>query len=296
MPPIVYVNGQYQPYHQAQIHVEDRGFQFGDSVYEFVACIHGHLADERGHLDRLERSLSELRIDKPVSRESLRFLMRETLRRNGLKNAGIYIQISRGQARRDFKFPDRATTAPTLVIIAFPIDYDENPAVTKGLRVKTTPDIRWSRRDIKTTLLLPQSWSKQQALDEGCDEAWMVDDEGFITEGTSNNAWILTQDNKLLTRPVSHDILKGITRTAIEKICAENDITLIEQSFTPEESYEAKEAFISSANTIATPVVEIDGHKIADGKRGQVTKKIYDEYRAYVEGLRGEQVKWEAGL
>ncbi len=295
MPRIIYVNGQYQPYHQAQIHVEDRGFQFGDAIYEVVACLHGHLADERGHLDRLERSLSELRIDMPVSRESLRFLMRETLRRNKLTNAGIYIQISRGMARRDFKFP-KADTPPTLVIIAFPINFDNHPYVEKGVRVKTLPDIRWPRRDIKTTLLFPQSWTKQIAIDEGYDEAWMVDSEGMVTEGTSCNAWILTKDNKLLTRPVSCDILKGITRTAIEKICAENDITIVEQAFSADEAYEAKEAFVSSATGFALPVIEIDDHKIGDGKRGAITKKIYEEYCAYAEGLRGEQVKWEAGL
>ncbi len=297
MPRSIYVNGQYKPYHQAAVHVEDRGYQFGDAVYEVVASIHGHLADERGHLDRLERSLKELRIPMPVSREVLRVLMRECMRRNKLTNAGIYIQVSRGVARRDFKFP-KANTKPALVIIAFPIDFDGHMrALAKnGISVKTLPDIRWTRRDIKTVLLLPQSMTKQIALDDNYDEAWMIDGDGYVTEGTSNNAWILNDKNELQTRPVSHEILNGITRTVISRICAENNIKLVEKAFTPAEAYKAKEAFVSSANTIATAVNNIDGHKIGNGKAGPITTKIYNEYRAYVEGLRGEQVHWGAGL
>ncbi len=296
MPRIVYVNGEYLPYAQASVHVEDRGFQFADGVYEVIGCIHGHLADETGHLDRLERSLMELKMPMPVSRETLRFLMRECLRRNHLTNAGIYIQITRGAARRDFKFPDPNTTGQSLVIISSSFDFDGNAAVLHGVKVKTLEDIRWKRRDIKTVALLAQALAKQEAVEEGLGDAWMVDPQGFITEGSASNAWIITKDQTLLTRPVSHDILRGVTRTAIEKICAEKKIKIIERAFTVHEAYEAVEAFTSSATALITSVIEIDGHKIGERKPGSITKEIYNEYRAYVDGLRGEQVHWEAGL
>jgi D-alanine transaminase len=295
MPRVIYVNGSYVPHREASIHVEDRGFLMGDAVYEVIACIHGHMADETGHLDRLERSLSELDIRMPVERETLRFLMRELLRRNHQKNAAVYLEISRGVAKRDFKFP-AAGTPPTLVMITYDFDFEGNLAVKKGIKVKTVPDVRWKRRDIKTVLLLPQSMAKQSAVNEGLDDAWMVDDEGYITECSASNAWIVTKDKKLVTRAVSHDILRGITRTAIEKLCKEMNLVIEERSFTPQEAYEAVEAFTSSATALVTPVVEIDGHKIGDGRRGDICKNIYEEYRAYADGLRGQQVQWEAGL
>lgn len=295
MPRTIYVNGQYLPYADAKISVEDRGFLFGDAVYEVIGCIHGHLADETGHLDRLERSLTELKMDMPVERETLRFLIREVLRRNRQKNAAIYLEISRGSAKRDFKFPS-PDTAQTLVIITYDFDFDGNKSVVNGTRVKTIKDIRWKRRDIKTVLLLPQSMGKQEAINEGLDDVWMVDDCGYITEASASNAWIVTKDKKLVTRAVSSDILRGITRTAIEQLCKEMNLVLEERSFKPEEAYEAVEAFTSSATALITPVIEIDGHKIGSGKRGDICKSLYEEYRAYVEGLRGEQVKWEAGL
>ncbi|NQZ13969.1 MAG: D-amino-acid transaminase [Alphaproteobacteria bacterium] len=295
MPRVAYVNGQYLPYSHASVHVEDRGFQFADGVYEVIGCIHGHLADETGHLDRLERSLSELKMDMPVDREALRFLMRECLRRNNLKNAGIYIQITRGAAKRDFKFP-APETPQSLVIITFPFDFDGNVGVVNGGRVKTLADIRWKRRDIKTVALLPQALVKQEAVEAGVDDAWMVDSDGYITEGSASNAWIITKNKKLVTRPVSYDILRGVTRTAIEKIASENNLVIEERAFKPGEAYEAVEAFTSSATALITPVIEIDGHAIGNGKPGDITQKIYGEYRAYVDGLRGEQVHWESGL
>ena len=295
MPRVVYVNGRYVPYAQANVHVEDRGFQFADGVYEVIGCIHGHLADETGHLDRLERSLSELQMPMPVERETLRFLIRECLRRNGLTNAGIYIQITRGQAKRDFKFP-APNTPQSLVIIASPFNFDGNLAVINGVRVKTLQDIRWKRRDVKSIALLPQALAKQEAIDSGVDDAWMLDGEGYVTEGSASNAWIITKDGTLVTRPVSHDILRGVTRTAIEKICSEMQIKIEERLFTPQEAYEASEAFTSSATALITPVVEIDGHQIGDGKPGKMAHRLYEEYRAYVDGLRGQQVHWEAGL
>ena len=295
MPRCIYLNGQYVAHQDALIHVEDRGFLFGDAVYEVVGCIHGHLADETGHLDRLERSLNELKMEMPVERETLRFLMREVLRRNHQTNAAIYIEISRGAAKRDFKFPS-PETPQTLAIITYDFDFDGNAAVKSGVKVKTVPDIRWKRRDIKTVLLLPQSMAKQAAIDEGLDDVFMVDDDGFITEASASNAWIVTKDKKLVTRAVTTDILRGITRTAIEKLCKDMNLVLEERSFTPEEAYEAVESFTSSATALITPVTEIDGHKIGDGKRGDICTNLYKEYRAYVDGLRGEQVRWEPGL
>jgi len=295
MPRFVYLNGQYHNHSDAMIHAEDRGFLFGDAVYEVIACIHGHFADERGHLDRLERSLNELQMDMPVERETLRFLMRELLRKNRQKNAAIYLQISRGSAPRDFKFPS-PDTPQTLMMVSYDFDYDGNMAVQNGIKVKTVPDIRWKRRDIKTTLLLPQSMAKQSAIDDGLGDVFMVDPEGYVTEASASNAWIVTKDKKLITRAVSTEILRGITRTAIEELCKEMNLEIEERSFTPQESYEAVEAFTTSATALITPVIEIDGHMIGNGKRGEIAKNLYNDYRAYVDGLKGEQVKWEAGL
>lgn len=291
----IYVNGQYLPRDQAVVHVEDRAFLMGDAVYEVIACIHGHLADETGHLDRLERSLFEMGMVMPVERETLRFIMCELLRKNRQKNASVYLQVTRGEAKRDFKFPS-PDTPQNLVMITYNFDFDGNKAVQNGIRIKTVPDIRWARRDIKTTLLYPQSMSKMIGAREGYDDVFMVDPEGFITEASASNAWIVTKDNKIVTRAVSTNILRGITRTAVERICRDHQFSLEERSFTPEEIYDAKEVFTTSATALITPVIEVDGYQIGDGKRGNLCRKLYEEYRAYVEGLRGEQIHWEAGL
>ncbi len=294
MPRYIYLNGQYVHPSHAAIHPEDRGFLFADAVYEVIACIHGHLADETGHLDRLERSLNELQMPMPVERETLRFLMREVLRRNNQKNAAIYIQVTRGAAKRDFKFPS-PDTPQTLMIISYDYNYEGQNTVQDGIRIKTTNDIRWKRRDIKTTLLLPQSLAKQEAVDNGADDAWMLDPEGFINESSASNAFIV-KNGKVITRPISYNILKGITRTAIEHLCQDGRIELEERKFTPEEAYEADEAFNTSATSLIVPVINIDGNVIGNGKRGKITELLYNEYRAYVEGLRGQQVHWEPGL
>ena len=291
----IYLNGQYIPHDQAHVHVEDRAFLMGDAVYEVIGYIHGHMADETGHLDRLERSLSELKMKMPLERENFRFILREIVRKNRQKNAAIYIQVTRGVAKRDFKFP-KADTPQNILIISYNFDFDGNKAVEEGIKIKTVPDIRWKRRDIKTTLLFPQSYSKMIGVEDGYDDVFMVDDEGYVTEASASNAWIVTKENKIVTRALSHDILRGITRTAIEKLCDDNKYELEERSFTPEEAYEAKEAFTTSATSLIMPVINIDEHQIGDGKRGNLTRKLYQEYRDYVEGLRGEQVHWEAGL
>ncbi len=291
MPRFAYVNGRFSRHSTANIHIEDRGFQFADGVYEVVALINGHWADERGHLDRLERSLRELAIDMPVPRETLRMLMRELARKNRLRSGNIYIQISRGRARRDFKFPG-ADTRPTLVMTAYPFKFDNNDNVNKGARAISTPDIRWKRPDIKSTALLPQVLAKQAAAEKGAYEAWMVDAHGYVTEGSSSNAWIV-KGGKIITRPADNSILRGVTRTAIAKICAELQITFEERAFTLSEAYEADEAFNTGAVALIVPIIELDGHKIGNGQPGPVAKRIYDEYRLYANGERGEQEEWK---
>jgi len=293
MPRYAFVNGAYVPHGDAAVHIEDRGFQFADGVYEVIACIHGKLADERGHLDRLQRSLSELGMPLPMERSGLQHIMRELLRRNRLKNALVYMQVTRGVSRRDFPFP-AGDIPQSLIITTRPFRYDNQVKMEKGIKAVTVPDLRWKRRDIKTVALLPQVLAKQRAVEQGAAEALMVDDDGFVTEGSSSNAWILTRDGVLVTRKANNDILRGVTRTAIDKIREEFQIRLEERSFRPEEVYEAAEAFVSAASALITPVVELDGHKIGDGKPGKVTLRIYEEYRAYADGQRGEHVGWTA--
>lgn len=293
MPRYAYVNGAYLPHKEAAVHIEDRGFQFADGVYEVIACIHGHLADERGHMDRLKRSLSELGMDMPMQETALKLIMHELLRRNRIQDALVYIQVTRGAAKRDFPFPDKDTVPQSVVMTTWPFRFDAGDKMKKGIKAVTVPDIRWKRRDIKSVALLPQALAKQQAVEQGATEAWMVDDDGYITEGASSNTWIV-KDGKLITRQATHDILRGVTRTALEKISEELQIKLEERKFKPEEVYEAEEAFTSSAGALIAPVVELDGHKIGNGKPGQVTLRLHEEYMAYVEGLRGEQLRWSA--
>lgn len=292
MPRYAYVNGAYVAHGDASVHIEDRGFQFADGVYEAVACIQGNLADERGHLDRLERSLSEIGMEMPVARTTLQFIMRELVRKNRLKNANVYIQVTRGASKRDFPFPGDHVR-PSLILTTWPMKF---PPKLEEIKVFTVPDLRWKRRDIKTLALLPQVLAKQKAVEQGGKEAWMIDDNGDITEGASSNAWIVNTKGILITRPISNDILKGVTRTAIEDICKTLNLKIEERCFTPKEAYRAAEAFSSSAVALVKPVIEIDGHKIGAGKVGPVTQKLYDAYRAYVEkGIR-EQIGWKAGL
>ena len=293
MPRYAYVNGSYLPHKDALIHIEDRGYQFADGVYEVIACIHGSFADERGHLDRLERSLSEIGMDMPIRRESLSFIMHELVRRNRLKNANVYIQITRGVSKRDFPFPSE-DVKPSIILTARPFDFDDKAKLEKGIKVVCVPDIRWKRRDIKSIALLGQVLAKQQAVDKGAGEAWMIDDDGLITEGSSSNAWIITKDNKVITRKADGSILRGVTRTALEHILKEQNLSLEERAFSPEQAYEAIEAFTSSATALIAPVVEIDGHKIGDGKPGKLAIKLYEEYREYVRGHRDKQYGWKA--
>lgn len=269
-----YVNGQFHPHSQAVVHVEDRGYQFADAVYEVWAVINGKLADFEGHMTRLGRSLDELRIDHPMSRAALTNVLRETVRRNRVRFGLCYIQVSRGTARRDHVFPDPAV-APSVVITCKPLDPVAMDAkAKKGVAVITQPDIRWGRCDIKTVGLLPNILAKQAAKERGAAEAWLVDEMGMVTEGSSTNAWIIDKDGKLRTRDTQANILRGITRHNLIEIAKDAGVELLEKPFSVEEAKGAKEAFFTAASAFLTPVVSIDGAKIGDGKPGPVTTKL----------------------
>ncbi len=278
-----YVNGRYLPHAQATVHVEDRGFQFADGVYEVVTILDGRFADLDGHMGRLGRSLAELRMDWPAAPRVVERILRELARRNGLVNGSIYLQITRGVAPRDFKFP--ANTKPTLVMTAKRVAAFAKPEqLEQGVAVVTVPDIRWGRRDIKTVGLLAPVLAKQQAAESGAYEAWLVDSDGTVTEGSSSNAWIVTRSGVLVTRPPSHTILNGITRLSLLRLAAERGISVEERPFTVEEALSAREAFVSSAGTFALPVTRIDGRPVGDGKPGAVTMALRQAYLDYAKG------------
>lgn len=280
---VVYVNGVYHPFSDACVHVEDRGFQFADGVYEVCEVRAGHLIDEHRHIDRLHRSLNELRMKAPMSRRALGFVMREVVRRNRVVNGAVYVQVTRGAAKRDFKFPSE-DTPPTLVCYGMNISRRAaEKRAASGISVVTMPDIRWKRVDIKTVGLLPNALVRQAALDAGAQEAWMVDDEGFVTEGASCNAWIVSQDGELITRSANAGILKGITRTVVMDLIRNEGLNFTEKSFTVEEAKSAKEAFNTSATGLVMPVVAIDGVKIGEGKPGPVAQKIRRLFHDFAE-------------
>ncbi len=286
MPRFAYVNGRYVPHDRAAVHVEDRGYQFADGVYEVVTIVGGRMVDEDPHLDRLERSLAEIRIPMPLARGVLKLVMRELIRRNGVRDGLIYLQVTRGVAPRDHKFPEHVD--PSLVMTTKHIAFAAEPKFEKGVKVITIPDIRWGRCDIKTVGLLPNCLGKQQAAEAGAYEAWQVDSEGYVTEGTSSNAWIVTADDRLLTRPLSHAILHGITRRTILAIAAREGLGFEERAFTVEEAKSAREAFVTSATSFVTPVVEIDDATVGDGRPGRLTRALLDWYMDYAAGLCGE--------
>lgn len=278
-----YVNGRYLPHAQATVHVEDRGFQFADGVYEVVTILDGRFADLDGHMERLGRSLAELRMDWPAAPRVVERILRELARRNGLVNGSIYLQVTRGVAPRDFKFP--ANTKPTLVMTAKRVTAFAKPEqLEQGVAVVTVPDIRWGRRDIKTVGLLAPVLAKQQAAESGAYEAWLVDTDGTVTEGSSSNAWIVTRGGTLVTRPPSHAILNGITRQSLLRLAGERGIAVEERPFTVEEALSAREAFVSSAGTFALPVTRIDGRPVGDGKPGPVTMALRQAYLDYATG------------
>jgi D-alanine transaminase len=279
---IAYVNGRYLPRTSACVSVEDRGFQFADGVYEVCEVRAGRLVDERRHLARLERSLNELRIAQPMTLAALGVVLRETVRRNRVRDGIVYVQITRGAARRDFPFP--AGVKPTLVVTARSNDAARlNQVAAEGIAVVTVPDIRWGRVDIKSVALLPNVLAKQHARDEGAREAWLVDEGGRITEGASSTAWIVASDGKLVTHPLGSDILPGITRSVVIEAIKAQGLAFEERAFTVDEVYMAREAFITSASQIVLPVVRIDGRPIGNGAPGLITTSLRRDYHRYAE-------------
>lgn len=272
-----YVNGRYLPHDRAAVHIEDRGFQFADGVYEVVTILDGRFADMEGHLDRLDRSLGELSIVWPVSRRVLERILREVVRRNGVHNGSVYVQVSRGVAPRDFRFPSPRPSS--LVVTARHVrNWTQPGQLEEGVAVITTPDIRWARRDIKTTGLLAQVLGKQKAAEAGAYEAWLIDGDGTVTEGCSSNAWIVTADGTLVTRTPSERILNGVTRLSLLRLARAAGVPVEERSFTLSEALGAREAFVSSAGTFALPVTRIDGHPIGTGKPGRITLSLRQAY------------------
>ncbi|MCK4866940.1 MAG: D-amino-acid transaminase [Alphaproteobacteria bacterium] len=272
------------PHGRAAIHIEDRGYQFADGIYEVVPVAAGRPVDESQHLDRLERSLSELRIAMPMSRRALELVCHELLRRNGIRDGLIYIQVTRGVAPRNHAFP--ADASPALVMTTKRMNFTGQAKFTDGVSVITVPDQRWARRDIKTINLLPNCLAKQTATEAGAYEALQVDDEGNVTEGTSSNAWIVTGNGKLITRHLSDDILHGVTRRTILAIAAEEGVDFEERPFTVAEALAANEAFVTSATSFVTPVVRIDGKPVGDGVPGPLAQRLLAWYRDYMAGLR----------
>ncbi|MEZ2332135.1 D-amino-acid transaminase [Mesorhizobium sp. RCC_202] len=273
MPRIAYVNGRYVVHAQASVHIEDRGYQFADGVYEVCEVARGYIVDMPRHLARLKRSLKELSIAWPVSEGVLPMLLREVVRRNHVVNGFVYLQVTRGVASRDFVFPANARSA--LVITARKADpASAAKRAETGIKVITVPENRWDRVDIKSTGLLPNVLAKQKAKEAGAQEAWFVDADGSVKEGGSSNAWIVTRDGVLVTRPAEHGILRGITRTTLFDVAAKLGLRIEERSFSVAEAKTAREAFISSATTIAMPVVEIDGAPVANGHPGSMTLSL----------------------
>ena len=271
----VYVNGQFVSESDARISIFDRGFLFGDGVYEVSAVLDGGLVDNTAHLARLERSLGELGMDSPATLEDIERAQKELVARNDLDEGIVYLQITRGPADRDFAYP--AEPKPTLVMFTQKKALVDNALAERGIAIFTVPEQRWRRRDIKTVGLLAASMAKQAALDAGADDAWMVED-GFVTEGSSNNAWIATGDGVVVTRNLGSEILHGITRAVVLQLARERQIAIEERAFTVEEAKSAAEAFITSASTFVLPVVGIDGETVGDGTPGPITRRLREIY------------------
>jgi D-alanine transaminase len=267
---IIYVNGRYRPASEAFVAVDDRAHYFGDGVYEGVQIKDGRLIDEARHLERLGRSLAAVRIEWPMAEAALRGVMREVARRNRVRDGFLYLQISRGVARRDHGFP-KAGVRPSLTVTAKSLDPRINESkAARGVKVITVADQRWSRPDIKSLNLLPNVLAKQAARERGAEEAWLVDDHGFVTEGSSTNAWIVTRDGALVTRQTDHSILPGVTRKTLIEVAAALGLGVEIRPFTVDEAFRAREAFFSSSSTVVIPVVEIDDRVIGDGRPGQI--------------------------
>jgi D-alanine transaminase len=280
---IAYVNGRYMPARHAMVHIEDRGYQFSDGVYEVCEAREGRIIDERRHMARLQRSLGELRIASPMTQAALAVVMRECLRRNRVRDGIIYLQITRGVAHRDHGFPPPGTR-PSVVVTARNLDFAGNErTAAQGIAVITVPDNRWERVDIKSISLLPNVLAKQAAREQGAKEAWFVDQDGRVTEGSSSNAWIVTMGGKVVTRPADKGILRGITRSVLIEVIRAQGLELEERPFTAEEAYGAREAFLTSASQIVMPVVRIDDRPIGNGAPGSVASALRGEFHRHAE-------------
>ncbi len=280
---VAYVNGRYLPRGQATVSIEDRGYQFAVGVYDVCEVRAGRVIDERRHMARLARSLSELRITAPMTPAALSLVLHETVRRNRVHDGIVYVQITRGVARRDFPFPP-AGTEPSLVVTARNNDAARIEALAAtGIEVVTVPDIRWQRVDIKTVALLPNALAKQAARDKGAREAWLVNAQGQVTEGASSNAWIVAGDGTLITHPLGHDILPGITRSVVVDMVKAQGLPFEERAFTVDEAYSAREAFVTSASQTVMPVVRIDGRPVGNGAPGLLAAALRRDYHRHSE-------------
>ncbi len=282
---IAYVNGRYVPHGQAAVHIEDRGYQFADGVYEVIAVRAGRLVDAEPHFDRLDRSLGELRIEPPAERAALYHILHEVKRRNRIHDGIIYLQATRGVARRDHPFPSEAETA---LVMTASRKAPPDPAILEtGVTAVTVPDNRWARCDIKSVSLLPNILAKQTAREAGAYEAVFVDAEGFVTEGSSTNMWIVTAGGELLTRELDSGILAGVTRGTVARLAERLGLSFQERRFTVEEARRAREAFVTSATSYVTPVVQIDDAVVGNGKPGSTAHALFAAYATYME--RGEE-------
>jgi D-alanine transaminase len=278
---IAYVNGRYLPLGKAAVPVEDRGYQFSDGVYEVCEIRDGHIIDEARHMQRLARSLSELRIPMPMPATALAIVMRECVRRNRVRDGIVYLQITRGVARRDHAFPPPGTR-PVVVLTARSMDFAANERIASaGVAVITVPDNRWARVDIKSISLLPNVLAKQAAREQGAKEAWFVDQAGYVTEGSSSNAWIVTAKGRVVTRPADHGILRGITRAVVIEVMKAQGLEFEERAFSREEAYAAREAFLTSASQVILPVVRIDDRPIGNGAPGLVATALREQFHRH---------------
>jgi len=279
---IAYVNGAYIPQRDAAIHIEDRAHQLADSVYEGVTIYKGTLTDLNPHFDRLWRSMGELRIAEPMGRAAMRLVLMELVRQNRIQNGFLYLQVSRGTAPRDHAFPDFALPSFTATCKRMDPSLIEQRA-QNGVKAITHPDIRWGRCDIKATALLPNVLAKQAAKEAGAFEAVLVDKDGYVTEGSSTNMWIVTKDGTLHTRPTTDNILAGITRMMVMKIAKELSFDVVDEAFTVEAAYTASEMFLTSSTAGAVPIVTLDGKNIADGKVGPVSAALIEAYKMHLD-------------
>ena len=275
---IAYVDGAYLPFDQAVVHIEDRGYQFADGVYEVFALVDRQMLDVEAHLERLDLSLKKINLASPVSKPALLVILKETIRANNIKDGLVYMQITRGRAERNHAYPE--TPQPVLSVTVRPINETYRRHVAEaGIKVISIVDQRWKRCDIKSISLLPNVMAKQAAVEAGAQEAWMIDGEGFVTEGTSTTAWIVDKAGKLRTRPLADDILDGITRQMLLSHINELNLELDEVPFTLDEAYASKEAFSTASSLIVMPVVDIDGHEIGNGKPGKITTQLLHNYK-----------------